>query len=90
MFLDHTFFWSILSLRQVYIFAIIGNVKMTHLKKITFLAPFSDFFSLFLVPKTRFRIGRHENKEKRLFYFGLRILLLLQIQLLDFENRKCQ
>jgi hypothetical protein len=33
-----------------------------------------DFF-LFGHPKTHFRITRHENKEKRLFYFGLGILL---------------
>jgi hypothetical protein len=27
----------------------------------------------FLFLKTHFRIGRHENKEKHLFYFSLRI-----------------
>jgi hypothetical protein len=44
---------------------------------------------LFWSQKTHFRAGRHENKEKRLFYFGLRILLAaIQIQLLDIENPK--
>jgi hypothetical protein len=33
-----------------------------------------------------FRTGRHQNKEKLLFYFGLRILLPIQIQQLDIEN----
>jgi hypothetical protein len=41
-----------------------------------------------LASKTDFRKGRHENKEKRLFYFGLRILLPIQIQLLEIENPK--
>jgi hypothetical protein len=45
-------------------------------------------FSLFWAKKTLFRAGRHENKEKRLFYFGLRILLPIQIQLLEIENKK--
>jgi hypothetical protein len=47
------------------------------------------------VPKNRifwlkhhFPIGRHDNKEKRLFYFGLRIRLPIQIQLLNIENPK--
>jgi hypothetical protein len=45
-----------------------------------------DFFS-FLGPKrTHFHIRGHENKEKHLFYFGLRIPLPIQIQLL--ENKK--
>jgi hypothetical protein len=44
--------------------------------------------SFFWALKTHFRIGRHENKEKRLFYFGLRILLPIQIQLLETENPK--
>jgi hypothetical protein len=35
-----------------------------------------------------FRIGRHENKKKHLFYFGFRILLPIQIQLLEIENLK--
>jgi hypothetical protein len=44
-------------------------------------------FSLFWAQKkTLFRAGKHENKEKRLFFFGLRILLPIQIQLLDIEN----
>jgi hypothetical protein len=43
-------------------------------------------FSLFWAQK--FRAGRHENKEKRLFYFDLKILLQIQIQLLDIENLK--
>jgi hypothetical protein len=34
------------------------------------------------------RIGRHENKEKRFFYFCLRILLQIQIHLLEIENPK--
>jgi hypothetical protein len=37
--------------------------------------------------KTHFRIGRHENKEERLFYFGLRILMQIQIQLLAIDKR---
>jgi hypothetical protein len=41
-----------------------------------------------LAPKTHFRIGRHESKEKRLFYFGLRIILPNQIQLYEIENPK--
>jgi hypothetical protein len=45
-------------------------------------------FSFFWALKTRFREGRHENKEKRLFYVGLKILLPIQIQLLEIENPK--
>jgi hypothetical protein len=48
------------------------------------------FWELF-VPKaslTHFRIGRHENKVKHLFYFGLAIILPNQIQLLDIETIK--
>jgi hypothetical protein len=42
-------------------------------------------FTLFTVvnfgpKKTHFRAGRHENKEKRLFYFDLRILMPIQIK----------
>jgi hypothetical protein len=48
---------------------------------------YRDFFS-FLGPKTHFRIGRHENNEKHLFYGGLRILLPIKIQLLEIENPK--
>jgi hypothetical protein len=43
-------------------------------------------FSLFWAPKTHFRIGKHENKEKLLFYFGLRIPLPFQIQLENPRN----
>jgi hypothetical protein len=50
--------------------------------------PYFCDFSLFWASKTDFRKGRHENKEKRLFYFGLRILLPIQIQLLEIENPK--
>jgi hypothetical protein len=32
--------------------------------------------------------GSHENKEKRLSCFGLRLLLPVQIQLLEIENPK--
>jgi hypothetical protein len=46
-----------------------------------------DFFS-FLGPKTHFCKGRHENKEKHIFYFGLRILSPIQIELLETENPK--
>jgi hypothetical protein len=49
----------------------------------------SDFFS-FLGSRTHFRTGRHENKEKPHFYFGLRILLPIQIQLQEIENPKIQ
>jgi hypothetical protein len=45
-------------------------------------------FSLFCALKTHFRTGRHENKEKRLCYFGLRIFLPIQLQLLAIENPK--
>jgi hypothetical protein len=47
----------------------------------------SEFFP-FLDPKTHFRERIHENKEKRLLYFGVRIPLPIQIQLLDIENPK--
>jgi hypothetical protein len=56
-------------------------------KKKTYLAFLTDIF-LFCAPKTHFCIGRHENKEKCRFYFGLRILLPMQIQLLEIENPK--
>jgi hypothetical protein len=42
----------------------------------------------FLAPKSPFSKGRRENKEKRLFYFAIIILLPIQIQLLDLENPK--
>jgi hypothetical protein len=45
-------------------------------------------FSLFGAQKTHFQAGRHEIEEKRLFYFGLRILSPIQIKLLDMENKK--
>jgi hypothetical protein len=45
-------------------------------------------FSLFWAQKAYFRAERYENKEKCIFYFGLRILLSVQIQLLDIENPK--
>jgi hypothetical protein len=45
-------------------------------------------FFLFWAIKTHFRAGGHENKEKRLRYFGLRILLPIQIQLLEIETQK--
>jgi hypothetical protein len=41
-----------------------------------------------LAPKKSFPHRKTCNKEKRLFYFGLGILLPIPIQLLDFENRK--
>jgi hypothetical protein len=43
-------------------------------------------FSLFWPQKIHFQEGRHENKETRLYYFGLRILLPIIIQLLEIEN----
>jgi hypothetical protein len=45
-------------------------------------------FSLFWASKTHLRIGRcaYANKEKRLFYFGLGIILPIQIQLQEIEN----
>jgi hypothetical protein len=43
-------------------------------------------FALFWAPKSHLCRGRRENKEKRLFYFDLRTLLPIQIQLLDIEN----
>jgi hypothetical protein len=45
-------------------------------------------FSLFWAKETHLRTGRHANKEKRLCNFGVRILLPIQIQLLDIENPK--
>jgi hypothetical protein len=45
-------------------------------------------FSLFWALQTHFRVGRNENKEKRLFYFGLIILLPIRIQLLEIESPK--
>jgi hypothetical protein len=43
---------------------------------------------LFWAQKTPFRAGRHENKEKHSFYFGFRILMPIQILLLDIESPK--
>jgi hypothetical protein len=42
----------------------------------------------FWAQKTHFRAERHENKENLPIYFGVRILLTIQIQLLDIENPK--
>jgi hypothetical protein len=53
-----------------------------------FWALFSDVFSFFLPRKL---ISRKEDMQiikKRFFYFGLRIPLPIQIQLLDIENPK--
>jgi hypothetical protein len=44
-------------------------------------------FSLFWAPETHFRIGRQENKDKHVFFFGLRIVLPIQIQLFEIENK---
>jgi hypothetical protein len=52
--------------------------------------PYLVTFSLVWEQKTHFRAGRQENKEKRLFYFGMRILFPIQIQLLDIGNPKNQ
>jgi hypothetical protein len=49
--------------------------------------PYLVTLSLSWAKKTPFRAGRHENKEKSLFYFGLRIRLPIQIQLLDIEKK---
>jgi hypothetical protein len=35
-----------------------------------------------------FRAGKRKKKEKRLYYFGVRSLVPIQIQLLDIENSK--
>jgi hypothetical protein len=43
-------------------------------------------FSLFGALKNHFLVVSHENKEKRRFYFGLRIILPIQIQLLEIKN----
>jgi hypothetical protein len=45
-------------------------------------------FLLFGPKKAPFWAERHENKDKRSSYFGHRILLPIQIQLLDIENPK--
>jgi hypothetical protein len=42
-------------------------------------------FSIFGALKAQFQAGRRENKAKRLFYFGLRIILPIQIHLLEIE-----
>jgi hypothetical protein len=52
-----------------------------------FFTLFTDFF-LFWAPKIHFRIGRHENKEKCRFCFGLSILLKIKIHLLKIVNKK--
>jgi hypothetical protein len=39
-------------------------------------------------PKTQILKGKYENIEKRLFYFSLKILLSIRIQLLDVKNKK--
>jgi hypothetical protein len=59
----------------------------TYLKKKNCLTLLYNF-SIFWAPKTHFRAERHENKEKHLFYFGLGILLPIQIQFLDIQNPK--
>jgi hypothetical protein len=46
----------------------------------------SEFFSV-LGPKTHFRVGRHENKEKRFFYFCLRIHLPISCYQLKIEKK---
>jgi hypothetical protein len=48
-------------------------------KNVGTLTVFSDFY-LFWAEKTHFHTERHENKEKRLFYFDLRILLPILIK----------
>jgi hypothetical protein len=50
----------------------------------SYLVPFPPFF---LAQKTHFQAGRSKNKENRLLYFGLRILLTTQVQLLDIEKK---
>jgi hypothetical protein len=52
--------------------------KLTHLEIRIFYT-----HEFFLGPKPHFREGRHENKEKRLCYFGI---LPIQIQLFEIEN----
>jgi hypothetical protein len=49
---------------------------------------FISFIFNFL--QRNFRMGRHENKEKRLVYFGLRILLPIQIQWQEIEHPENQ
>jgi hypothetical protein len=49
---------------------------------------FSAFSPFFWAQKTHFQAGRSKNKENRLLYFGLRILLTTQVQLLDIEKKK--
>jgi hypothetical protein len=62
------------------------NFVYTHIN--LFQEPVLVIFSLFGPQKTHYWAGRHESKEKCIFYFGLRILLPIQIQLLDIENPK--
>jgi hypothetical protein len=45
-------------------------------------------FTYLWAANTPFFIGRHENKENRSCYFGLRIFLTIQIQLLEIESPK--
>jgi hypothetical protein len=77
------------------------NVHFLYQRKTSFLCPYpvdtihpfrekkirtqcSDFFST----KQLFPHRNKDNKEKRLFYFGLRVLLPIQIQLLLIGNLK--
>jgi hypothetical protein len=53
-------------------------------KKLCYLVTFSFLWD----QTTHVRTGRHENKENHLFYFDLRFLLPIWIQLLDIENPK--
>jgi hypothetical protein len=52
------------------------------------LVPILSPFLFFGPQKTHSRVRRHENTGKHLFYFGLRIIVLIQIQLLEIENPK--
>jgi hypothetical protein len=53
-----------------------------------FVYPIKRILLSLFCPKTYFRAGSHENKEKHLCYYGLGNLLPIQIQLLDIENPK--
>jgi hypothetical protein len=51
------------------------SIPTTEFEFKNLFGPYLVTFSLFWALKTHFRIGRHVKKEKRLFYFCLRILL---------------
>jgi hypothetical protein len=66
------------------------SVKLTHFDLLEEKKFGPYLVNLFLGQKSHFRTGRHAIKETHLFYIGLRIILPIQIQLLDIKNPKIQ